>query len=214
MRIFFSVKTIVFFSIISLALSSCATVTRGSYNEFVVQTIPAGAKVTTDLIRNKDRTGAIEYYSCPATPCSIKLPRRSDFNVMITLSGFQPFTYAITKERNKEAAKRNNKTVLASSAATTGGLAVGSIMVASMFTNLRALATVSAPTAIAGTATVTALYAGPVIGAAAGIDLASGSLIDLYPNPLVVQLAPESTPEQTKELITMFENTRADQTKP
>jgi len=181
-----------------ILLSACATVLRTPNTNFVIQTLPAGASVTTDLKILSTAGNATAYYGCAPTPCSIKLPRRSDFNVLVVKSGYQPFTYAITKDRNKEVAKRNAKANITIGAGASTALIVSSA---------GALPALSLPAAgaIAG---AVALPAVPVIGLTTGIDLASGALIDLYPNPLNVAFASEVTPEQTAELIEAFHRSR------
>jgi len=195
------VKTITL-PLLILSLSACATVTRGSNTEFVVQTIPAGATVTTDLPQNRDNNEQVEYFACSPTPCSITLPRRSDFNVMITLAGHQPFTYAITKEYNKQAIKKDTKAAVVAGSVAAGG--------ASIFAGGASAATAAAlPAAFtAAVAVQGVIIAVPAIGVGTGVDLASGSLIDLYPNPLNVQLAVDTDPKQSEELATMFLRSR------
>jgi outer membrane lipoprotein SlyB len=56
----------------SLSLSGCATITRGSEDVLVVETEPSGASVSTT-----------NGFSCKSTPCSLKMPRRSDLVVTI-----------------------------------------------------------------------------------------------------------------------------------
>ncbi len=64
-----------------LALASCATITRGTKTDFTVQTVPGGASVTTT-----------NGFSCVATPCTFKMPRKSEFSVTITKPGYKSYT--------------------------------------------------------------------------------------------------------------------------
>ncbi|GIU67580.1 PEGA domain-containing protein [Candidatus Phycosocius spiralis] len=64
-----------------LALASCATITRGTKTDFTVQTTPGGAAVSTT-----------NGFSCAATPCSFKMPRKSQFSVTITKPGYKTYT--------------------------------------------------------------------------------------------------------------------------
>jgi hypothetical protein len=64
-----------------LALASCATITRGTKTDFTVQTVPGGASVTTT-----------NGFSCMATPCTFKMPRKSEFSVTITKPGYKSYT--------------------------------------------------------------------------------------------------------------------------
>jgi hypothetical protein len=66
---------------LAAALSGCATVTRGTTTQFKVTSTPPGASVKTS-------TG----FSCPATPCSMKVPRKNEFDVTVTLAGYAPKT--------------------------------------------------------------------------------------------------------------------------
>ena len=58
-------------------LSGCATITRGTKQNFVITTNPDGALATLS-------TGE----SC-TTPCKIKLKRKKEFHVTITKDGYQ-----------------------------------------------------------------------------------------------------------------------------
>ncbi|TDW20455.1 hypothetical protein EV128_12585 [Rhizobium azibense] len=57
-------------------LSSCASVSRGTTELVTIQSVPSGAKVTTDI--------GLE---CPATPCQLKVPRKKAFTATATLGG-------------------------------------------------------------------------------------------------------------------------------
>ena len=58
-------------------LSGCATVTRGTSTQFQVTSTPPGAAVKTS-------TG----FSCAATPCGMKMPRKAAFDVTVSKVGF------------------------------------------------------------------------------------------------------------------------------
>lgn len=60
----------------ALALSGCATITRGSNDVLQVVTVPSGASVQTS-----------NGYSCETTPCVLKMPRRSEFVVTLRKRG-------------------------------------------------------------------------------------------------------------------------------
>ena len=68
-----------------LSTSACATVTRGTNTAFEVQTSPAGATVSTS-----------NGHQCPSTPCSIKMPRRSEFVATIQKPGYNPVQANVT----------------------------------------------------------------------------------------------------------------------
>ena len=193
--------------LLAFALAGCATMSRGSHATYLVQTIPPGASVTTDLpLENGSGQAGPDpedagYYGCAPTPCSFQVPRRSDFNILVFKPGFQPFTWAVTKMRNKEFAKKTDAANLkTASAASAGNLAV-------------ALATTSgggiaAAPAAAGIAGYFVLAAEPLYFAGNGLDLASGALVELYPNPLNVKLAKEQSAENTKEIMDAFRTYR------
>jgi len=195
-------------TVLSLALlaGGCATASRGSHTEFAVQTIPPGASVTTDrpLEGRKGQTSPepkdAGYYGCAPTPCSFRLPRRSDFNILITRPGYQPFTWAVTKMRHKDVVKkaeaRNLKTATVVSAGNMGAMLASS-------------GGAVAPTAATAGALAGALVlvAEPVFFSANSVDLVSGALIELYPNPLSVKLAKKSA-ETTKTIVEAFRKTR------
>jgi hypothetical protein len=111
------------------SLAACATVTRGSKDTWTVQTEPSGAAVRTS-----------NGHACDQTPCSFKMPRKSEFTVDITKPGYKPWQGTVTNK-------------------VSGGGGAG----------------------MAGNVLV-----GGVIGA--GVDIASGAMLDLVPNPLVVKL--------------------------
>lgn len=56
------------------ALSSCASVSRGTTEMVTIQSMPSGAAVKTDI-----------GLSCPSTPCQIKAPRNKAFTATATL---------------------------------------------------------------------------------------------------------------------------------
>jgi hypothetical protein len=62
---------------LAASLGGCATVTRGTTTEFAVTSQPPGAAVKTS-------TG----FSCDATPCSMKVPRKDSFDVTVTKTGY------------------------------------------------------------------------------------------------------------------------------
>lgn len=61
----------------AMMATGCATVTRGTNDVFEVNTVPSQAQVTTT-----------NGYSC-VTPCALKMPRRSEFDVTISKAGYR-----------------------------------------------------------------------------------------------------------------------------
>jgi len=63
---------------LGLSLSACATVTRGSNDEWIATSEPSGARVETT-----------NGHMCTQTPCTIKMPRRSEFVATFSKDGYQ-----------------------------------------------------------------------------------------------------------------------------
>ncbi len=64
-------------AVTALILPACATVTRGTSQDFKVESTPSGARVSTS-------TG----FECDATPCSFRMPRKPGFTVTISKDGY------------------------------------------------------------------------------------------------------------------------------
>lgn len=71
----------------TLSLGACATVTRGTTQAWTVETTPGGAAVRTTI-----------GFACDATPCTFKMPRKSEFDVTITKPGYKTLTTHVTNE--------------------------------------------------------------------------------------------------------------------
>lgn len=65
-------------------LGACATITRGTTQEVVVESTPPGAAVRTT-------TG----FTCEATPCTFKMPRKEGFDVTVSKDGYKPATVTV-----------------------------------------------------------------------------------------------------------------------
>ncbi|MEQ1491327.1 MAG: PEGA domain-containing protein [Terricaulis sp.] len=71
-----------------VALASCATITRGTTEAFVVETIPSGAYVRLS-------TGQ----ECTSTPCTFaRIPRESEFTVEIRKEGYRNVTANVSHQ--------------------------------------------------------------------------------------------------------------------
>lgn len=70
---------------LALTLPACATVTRGTSQDFKVESTPSGASVTTS-----------NGFACDATPCSFRMPRKDAFTVTLTLPGHDTATAEVT----------------------------------------------------------------------------------------------------------------------
>ena len=74
-------------SLMAMALTGCATITRGTHDALVIETDPVGAKVTTSLGKGE---------GCDATPCSIRAKRNAEFVVTISKPGYKALTIHVT----------------------------------------------------------------------------------------------------------------------
>ncbi|MEH6694055.1 MAG: translation initiation factor 2 [Hyphomonas sp.] len=73
---------------LAIAVSGCATVTRGTTEAFLVETEPSGANVSTSL-----------GLSCTPTPCAIpKVKREAEFSVTIEKEGYKTTIHNITHQ--------------------------------------------------------------------------------------------------------------------
>jgi hypothetical protein len=69
----------------ALTLGGCATLTRTPNTAWQVNTFPMGAMVETS-----------NGHFCEATPCTIGMPRRSNFTATISRPGYKTQTVAVT----------------------------------------------------------------------------------------------------------------------
>jgi hypothetical protein len=69
----------------AVAVSGCATITRGTNQDFTVESTPSGAAVSTS-----------NGFECPATPCTFRMPRKDGFTVDLTLNGYLPARETVT----------------------------------------------------------------------------------------------------------------------
>ena len=68
----------------ALTLPACATIVRGTNTDWNVQTDPAGASVATS-----------HGYRCDATPCALRMPRKSNFQATIAKPGYKTVTATV-----------------------------------------------------------------------------------------------------------------------
>ncbi len=69
------------------SISACATITRGTTQQFVVETSPPGASVKTS-----------NGFTCPATPCTFSMQRKEAFTVTVSKEGYAPHVAEIRSE--------------------------------------------------------------------------------------------------------------------
>jgi hypothetical protein len=87
-------------------LSACASVTRGSTDAWEVNSDPIGARVETT-----------NGFSCEATPCAMRMKRKSEFVATVTKPGYRPATISVT-----------HKTAKAGAAGMAGNVLVGGLI--------------------------------------------------------------------------------------
>jgi hypothetical protein len=91
---------------VASSLGACATVTRGSKDAWVVNSDPSGAKVETT-----------NGHQCAATPCAIKMSRKSKFTATLTKPGYKPATVQVS-----------HKTANAGAAGVAGNVLLGGVI--------------------------------------------------------------------------------------
>lgn len=69
-----------------LTTSACSTVTRGTTEDFIVESEPTGANVELSIGEKCE------------TPCSLELKRRNQFDVKVSKSGYKDFSTKVTSE--------------------------------------------------------------------------------------------------------------------
>lgn len=70
--------------VLTSALGACATVTRGSNEQFTIETTPPDAHARTS-----------SGFSCESTPCSIRMPRKDGFTITVTKAGYKTVTTTV-----------------------------------------------------------------------------------------------------------------------
>ena len=209
-------KNLTLLILTAFSLTACNTVSRGATDYLRIDTVPQGAKVTTTIEtfaskrKNLGKFNAKrEYRSCSPTPCLLQVGRRKGFAIKIEHEGYEPAEIAIHGDIPMQTANLDMAVPAGSIAANVGlgtasGAIAGSIAVgfSQTFYSIFTLGSVQAPTSgiVAG-----ATAAGAGVGVAmVGFDLASGSYENIYPNPVIVKLAPEGTPTRTDPNMLMF----------
>lgn len=70
---------------VALSLPACATMTRGTTQEFTVESTPPGAQATTS-----------NGFECVSTPCTFRMSRKDAFNITVSNEGYVSQTHEIT----------------------------------------------------------------------------------------------------------------------
>lgn len=194
-----------------LWLPACATATRGPHVDFHVITDPPSATVTTNLqtpetrreilrrqelvrLGFRDEIGdvEIEHYSCESTPCEFKLPRRSEFTLTVEREGYHTATVEVTSGFGNDAA---SSSVAGAAATATGAYVVSYSVVSALSSTLVSILTLGTTTASSAGAASAATTSAAGIGILfLGVDVVSGAMLDLRPNPVALILIPIDQP--------------------
>ena len=70
---------------VALSVPACATLTRGTTQQFTVESTPPGAHVTTS-----------NGFECVSTPCTFRMSRKDGFNVTVSKDGYVSQTVEVT----------------------------------------------------------------------------------------------------------------------
>jgi len=178
---------------------------------------------------------APQFHSCEPTPCAIALSRRSEFVVKLEHPEHQPTELFITNSGSNASYSANAAATVATTAGTvavTAPIAAGLATTLNTITlttvnaslaagaNLSTLGLVSfesafavANSTIAATPTTTSsVVAGAVppalavTGAMLLTDMATGANLNLYPNPVVIGLAPKGVQAKIDPNVAGFKN--------
>lgn len=71
--------------LVGLALGGCGTITRGSTEQVTFTSDPPGAQVQTSI-----------GHTCPATPCTYDVSRKSEFVASFSKDGYEPQQIPVT----------------------------------------------------------------------------------------------------------------------
>ena len=195
--------------------TGCATVNRGTDDHFRIDTVPQGAKITTSIEtpeskrnRRKNKNITPEYEGCNPTPCAIQLSRKSEFTFTVEHAGYEPVEMFITSSKKRGSITFNT----AASAATISGTTAVNII------NLTSIATgIFGSGASSTVAPALATSAVPPVLAATGamllVDAGTGANLNLFPNPVVLELTPEGQPVQTDPAAILFNEIKATEEK-
>lgn len=76
---------VILLMLIGSVLVGCTTITRGSQDALLIETVPSNAQVRLS-----------NGMSCSSTPCALRMPRRSDVVLNITRKGCEPSIVNVT----------------------------------------------------------------------------------------------------------------------
>lgn len=196
-----------FISLSAYALTGCSTLVNGTEETFHVATNPPGATVRTTIGNGNSS------YGCASTPCGFNVSRKATFVATIEKDGYHPVKVIVRNSEFRREAMNDfaGTTEFAdyvpddselsdvASAVGTTGATVGAQLAVIHVEPLAAAATSS--TAMGFAVTQGLIVAAPM---AFVTDSATGSLNNLYPNPVAIQLVPDDHPiESVKSVRTL-----------
>ncbi|MEL6858714.1 MAG: hypothetical protein AAFO74_10025 [Pseudomonadota bacterium] len=193
---------------VTLLLPACATVIRGPNVAFEVATEPPGATVTTDLLTKESRRAKqadpdapANYRGCSPTPCKFQVSRRAEFIATVTMPGYHPATVDVTSGFGSGG----------SAASATGAVLVAGSAYSTIYGLASFWPAVFQSSANAGAAAGATQAATGVGLLFLGVDVATGAMLNVRPNPMVLILVPEDeekpenvyieTEEELRELL-------------
>lgn len=130
------------------------------------------------------------YKGCTPTPCKFEVSRRAEFTTTVTLDGYHPANVEITSGLGRGG---GTATGVGTAAATTGAYVLTYSLIETMY--FIGTFGLGSSSAAASAATSSANSAALGIGAIMiGVDVASGAMLDVRPNPLGLVLIPDDQP--------------------
>jgi len=201
--------------VMAMTISACSTVNRGSTDHFRIDTVPQGATVTTSVVdrteersrknqygRYVDNTKPKKHLGCEPTPCAIAFPRRSEFVVTLEHPGYETTQIFIRNSTMRGGSTANSAANLATASGTGFAMAGMGASVANTFTQIFSLGTQTV-----NTSGIASSSAAAGLGVGAGmiaIDIATGANLNLFPNPVVIELTPEGTSVRKDPLVSLY----------
>lgn len=181
----------------SCILTSCATLVNGTDETFHIATIPEGATVRTTL------GGGNSAYACDATPCAFNVSRKATFVATVEKPGYHPVRVVVRNSEFKRIAMNDAQSGTNEGVPTAeqpmlddigaAGAAIGGTTAAQLAVihvePITSLVTGSAPLTYAVTQGL--IVAAPI---SIATDSFTGSLNNLYPNPVAIRLIPDDQP--------------------
>ncbi len=200
-----------------LILPGCTTISRGATDYLRIDTVPQGATVTTTIETPRSQSASKanilhekQYRGCSPTPCLLKVARRGKFAIKIEHEGYEPAEIAIGGDIPIRSVNLDMNVPIGSVVGNVGLTATSSALASAFVFSLnQALTSVltlgSAPASASSAVVGGAAVAGAGIGVAMiGVDFLSGSFKNIYPNPIVIKLAPEGEATVTDPNMLMF----------